>query len=68
MTGPTRRKLGERIRNVSKYIFPRNRDTHLRTWIRSSTAERAGVPETAKLETRGMRETISLVDVKYTLV
>lgn len=59
MTGPTRKKLNEEIKGISECIFHRSH-TYFRTCIKSSTVERAGVPETAKLETRGMRDTISL--------
>lgn len=60
MTGPTRKKLNEEIKGMSECIISQIEDTYLRTCIKSSTVERAGVPDTAKLETRGMRDTISL--------
>jgi hypothetical protein len=60
--GPTcpicRRREG--ICTRSAYESETSRRTHFRTCTRSATCARAGVPETASDERRGMRETICL--------
>lgn len=37
---------------------------HLKTWIRSDICDFAGVPDTASDERRGIKETISLQNVR----